>query len=184
MDDISHELGISKKTLYQFVSDKDELVSKVVDYILNNTMCHFDRIRSTSANAIEELFEVNRFVHSVMKKYSPSFEYDLRKYFPDTYQILVKTKRDKMYDSVLDNIRKGKAEGIYRKDMNEEVIAKVHVSRMENLHDNTMFTIEEMTRGNIFREIFVYHIRGMANEKGLKILERNMHRLEFSDVEE
>jgi TetR/AcrR family transcriptional regulator, cholesterol catabolism regulator len=182
MDDISHELGISKKTLYQFVTDKDELVKKVVAHILNITMCHFDRIRSHAANAIEELFEVNCFVHSVMRKYSPAFEFDLRKYYPDVYQLLIKTKREKMYDSVLENIRKGKSEGIYREDMEEEVIAKVHVSRMENLHDNTMFSLEEMTRGKIFKEIFVYHIRGMANAKGIKILEENMHKLEFSEV--
>ena len=179
MDDISRELGISKKTLYQYVTDKDDLVRKVVEHIMNVSMCHFDRLCNDALNAIDELFEVNRYVHSVMKQCSPTFEYDLKKYFPETYQFLVTTKREKMYRSVLENIRKGKEEGIYRDDIEEEVIAKLHVARMENLHDNTMFTFEELTRGKTFREIFIYHIRGLANEKGLRILEENKHKLEF-----
>ena len=32
MDDVASEIGISKKTLYQFVTDKDELVGKFIDH--------------------------------------------------------------------------------------------------------------------------------------------------------
>ena len=35
MDDVARELGISKKTLYQFVENKNELVEKVVDYVMH-----------------------------------------------------------------------------------------------------------------------------------------------------
>lgn len=180
MDDVSRELGISKKTLYQYVSDKDELVLKVVEYILNFNFQQFENIHNSAENAIFELFEVNRFVHSIMRNCSPSFEYDLKKYFPEVYNQLITSKREKMYKSVLDNIRKGKSEGIYREELQEEIIAKMHVARMENMHENTMFSMEEMVQGKIFREIFVYHIRGLANEKGIKILEKNIDKLEFT----
>jgi TetR/AcrR family transcriptional regulator, cholesterol catabolism regulator len=177
MDDISRELGISKKTLYQFVSDKDELVDMVVKHILKVLFSQFECISQRAQNAIEELFEVNRFVHTVLKSYSPTFEYDLKKYYPEIYRTLVESKREKMYASVLENIQNGKKQGIFRSDMNEEIIAKIHVSRMETLHDNTMFSLEDMMKGHIFREIFVYHIRGMANEKGIMFLEKNIERL-------
>ncbi len=179
MDDVSRELGISKKTLYQFVCDKDELVLKVVEYILTSTFQQLDQICNTAENAIHELFEVNRFVHSVVRYYSPSFEYDLKKYFPEVYTKMITTKREKMYISVLENIKKGKKEGIYRTELQEEIIAKMYVSKLENLHINTMFTIEEMVQGKIFREIFVYHVRGLANKKGIEILEKNIDMLNF-----
>ena len=87
-----------------------------------------------------------------------------------------------MYEFVLENIRRGKKEGLYRNEIEEENIAKMHVSRMEHFKDNSMFSIDEMTKAPAFKEILIYHIRGMANEKGLKILEKNMDKFEFSEI--
>jgi AcrR family transcriptional regulator len=182
MDDIARELGISKKTLYQFISDKDELVKKVIDNELTSIINCFVKIRAKAGNAIEELFEVNRFIFTMLKKYSPAYEYDLKKYYPEAFQILIKTKRERMYECVLENIRRGKTEGIYRNDLEEVIIARMHVSRMEHYQDNAMFSIDEITKAPTFKEIFIYHIRGMANEKGLKILEESMDKFNFSEI--
>lgn len=182
MDDISRELCISKKTLYQFFNDKDDMVNKVIDHELTSSINCLDRVRANAGNAFEELFEVNRLILTIVKKYSPAFEYDLRKYYPEAFQALVQKKREKMYEYVLENIRRGKKEGIYRNELEEEIIAKMHVSRMEHFKDNSMFSIDEMTKAPAFKEIFIYHIRGMANNEGLKILEDSMDKFEFSEI--
>ncbi len=83
MDDVARELGISKKTLYQCVKDKSELVEKVVFF---NTIHHRDLIYKIVAqkhNAIEELLEVNRYMNEMLKEQNPTLDYDLRKYYPE-----------------------------------------------------------------------------------------------------
>ena len=184
MDDISRELGISKKTLYQFVTDKDDLVNKVILNELRSVTDCLDQVKANAGNAIEELFEVNRFVLNLIKKYSPAYEYDLKKYYPEAFQTLIKAKRERMHACVLENIRRGKKEEIYRNELEEEIIARMHVSRMEHLRDNPMFSIDEMTKTPTFKEMFIYHIRGMANEKGLKILEENIDKYEFRELKD
>jgi len=180
MDDIAGELGISKKTLYHHFSDKDEMLKRIVELDMEQTVSCFESMKKEGTNAIEELFEVNRAILLVIKRYSPPFEYDLKKYYPDVYQNILKSKRKRMYEGILENIKRGKSENLYREDLNEELIALLQVSRMDSFHDEELFK-EEFLTGKTFKDLFIYHIRGIANEKGIRFLEENLHRLDFPE---
>lgn len=174
MDDVSRELGISKKTLYQHFSDKEELVSRVTDFMINLNKNCLREIIDKKLNAIDELFEVVRHANQMLKDHNPSTEYDLKKYYPVEYQKVRMVKRDAMYESALNNLRKGMEQGIYRAELKPEMIAKLHVARVEGMMQNDVFSIEDHTNRDFFREIMVYHIRGIANERGIKILEEKL----------
>lgn len=176
MDDVAHELGISKKTLYQYVSDKSELVEKVVEYTRH---CNFSSMneKTLKGNAIEQLIEVSQRVNSLMKDHSPSYEYDLKKYYPEIFRNLMSARREVMYESMLANIRQGKKEGVYREELDEVIISKLHLLRMENLQSSEIFKEEEMHTSKFFRELFIYHIHGLATLKGLEILNKNINSL-------
>lgn len=183
MDDISRELGISKKTLYQYVKDKNELVEMVIDLELETNICLFRSVLKNDLNAIEELFEVHKLVNTLVRNQNASEEYDLKKYYPDIYKKVIKTRRERMYCNVLDNIKKGKTEGLYRENLNEEIIAKSYVMRIENAVDSEIFTPEEKNSVTLFFEMFIYHIRGIANEKGIKVLEEKLKELEVNNIQ-
>ena len=177
MDDVAHELGISKKTIYQYVKDKTELVEKVVEHTRHCNFSDMKEMKSSTGNAIEQLIEVIQRVNTLMKDHSLSYEYDLRKYYPDIFRNLMSVRRKLMYESMLANIRKGKKEGIYRNDLDEEIISKLHLLRMENLQSSELFGEDEMHSSKFFRELFVYHIHGLATPEGLEVLSDNMDRL-------
>lgn len=184
MDDVSRELGISKKTLYTLVSDKKELVDKVIKYEFDNVRHCFSEVYDKEGiNAIEQLIEVNIFMRNQLKYYSPSFDYDLKKYYPHLYQKISEKRQQEMYLSVLGNMKKGKAEGIYRQDLKEEIIAKLYVTRIVHAHESEIISIEDFIAPEAYREYFVYHIRGIANEKGIKILESQIDKLDHTDYE-
>lgn len=172
MDDVARELGISKKTLYQYVCDKTDLVTKVVELEMEQRSIEFQHTQNPGLNAIEELVEVHKHLNQMMKRYNPSTDYDLRKYYPDLYKRFYDEKRKKMYEWVLANLKKGKEEGLYRAEMNEDIITKMTVMRSEIFHDNELLNISELTSTDFFIELMIYHIRGIANEKGIKELER------------
>lgn len=178
MDDVARELGISKKTLYQYVTDKTDLVKKVVELEIEDKAEGFSKMNCPGLNAIEEIFEVHKMVRQMLKDYNPSTEYDLRKYYPDLYNQVVKVRRERIYNNTVANLEKGKAEGLYRQELNNEIIAKLQLSRIETAFDDKVFTQDELLSPKLFLEMFVYHIRGIANEKGLQVLEKKMKELE------
>jgi len=178
MDDVASEIGISKKTLYQFVTDKDELVGKIIDHeiiLRQQEICNCFKV---GYNAVEELFEISLFMNKQMREQNPATEHDLRKYYPHHYEKIVKIRKEGIYNYILLNLKKGKTEELYRAEMNEEVIAKLYLSRSEILHTNDLFTVEELTSVKIFRELLIYHVRGIATEKGIEVLEKKIAGLE------
>ena len=183
MDDVAREFGISKKTLYQYVTDKPDLVEKVMLLIAEKHNSFFKKLRAKKINAIEELFEVNKYFTGMLKNYNPSMEYDLRKYYPDLFKKIYEVRRKRMYESIIRNMKKGIKEGLYRRDMDIEIIAKLHVSRIENMYDNEIFTNEELISTKVFNEIFIYHLRGIANVTGIKFLERKLKKLKSKNNE-
>jgi TetR/AcrR family transcriptional regulator, cholesterol catabolism regulator len=178
MDDVSRELAISKKTLYQYVSDKDDLVRLFIENEIERKQEELIKCFQVRYNAIEELFEISVFMNKLARDQNPATEYDLKKYYPHHYQRIVETRRERMYKYILLNLKKGKQEGLYREDMDEDVIAKLYLSRSENIHFNELFTVEEFTSIKLFTELITYHVRGIATKKGIIVLEKKVKELE------
>ncbi|MCX6277209.1 MAG: TetR/AcrR family transcriptional regulator [Bacteroidetes bacterium] len=173
MDDAASHLGISKKTLYEHFRDKEDLVNAVLMQEHYNHYSFLDAIEGKELNAIEEMFDVYKMINAMYKDYNPSMVYDVRKYYPGLFSRLKEIRRKRMYDSALNNMNKGKNEGLYRKELDSAIIAKLHVFRIESLFDNDMFTQEELTSFTMFHEIFVYHVYGILSHEGRLFFEAN-----------
>jgi AcrR family transcriptional regulator len=171
MDDVSRELGMSKKTLYKYVTNKEDLVNYFVEHVVNERRCSVENIQNKNLNAIEELMEVNEHVIEMLKNYNPSTEYDLKKYYPQHYAKIRELRRKNIYKAVFENIERGKKQGLFRVSLDGDIIARVHVSRIENSFANEMFSIEELTSREFATEMMEYHIRGIASKKGIDFFE-------------
>ncbi len=183
MDDVARELGISKKTLYQHVKDKGDLVEKVVDIDLAMMTEQFTRIFNSKKNAIEQVLDVNKLINTEIKEVNHSVEFDLRKYYPKVFAKVKKARRQFSLEMNADNIREGIKQGLYRSDIDPDIIAKLYYLKLEALIDTDLFTIEEFTSRAVFHQDFLYHIRGIASEKGLKILEEKLKEIKQKNNE-
>lgn len=172
MDDVAIELGISKKTLYQHVSDKDDLVGKFIDNEINIRKDQICKCMRDENNAVEEFIEISASMNKIIRNQNPATEHDLKKYYPHHFQKIEKIRREGIYSYILLNLKKGKEEGLYRKELNDETIAKLYLSRVESIHMNDLFTIEEFTSRKLFLELLAYHIRGIATQKGIVVFEK------------
>lgn len=179
MDDVASELGISKKTIYQYFTDKDDLVGKFIDYDISLRHKEICDCFKSGYNAIEEFIEIAVFMNRLMKQSNPATEHDLRKYYPHHYQKIVKARREGMSRYLLKNIKRGKEQGLYRPELNEDIIAKLYLFRVESIAINDLFSIEEFTSLRHFMELLEYHIRGIATEKGIEVLTRKIEEIEL-----
>ena len=177
MDDVAEHLCISKKTLYKHFTNKEELVRDVVLMDHSNRNKFFQEIKNKNLNAIEELFEVYRMINTMFRDYNASMEYDIHKYYPDLSSRVKDIRRKKMYDTMYNNMNKGKKEGLYRKELNSKIIARLHVFKVENMYDNDIFTMEELVSFKVFDEVFVYHMQGIMSAKGRSFFENNFTHL-------
>ncbi len=180
MEDLARELGVSKKTLYLYFKDKKDVVSKVVHHLIHYQKCGINQAQTQpGSNAIDKLMMMTRFFTEHLKHSNASLTYDLQKYYPDVWDEVVEFKRKEVFNHIMENIREGIAEGLYREDLNYEIIAHVYVSRMEMYQTELWQPLEKYTLEEVFQTLFIYHIRGIANANGLKHLEKNTDNLNF-----
>jgi AcrR family transcriptional regulator len=176
MDDVASQLGISKKTIYEFFNDKEDLVEQVLLNEHDHTCGFLNAIAGNEYNAIEKLFEVYKMISGMFRDYNPSMEYDIRKYYPTLFIRVREIRRHQMFESVFGNLNQGKSEGLYRNELNSKIIAKLHVFRTESLFDTDMFTQEELSSFIMFHEIFVYHLNGILSHEGRRFFEANFEK--------
>lgn len=180
MDDVAHELGISKKTLYELFSDKSELVGKVVDRGIENQQIRILNAKKDSQNAIQEVFDVFKVYLQLVKERFPSFEYDLKKYYPIIAAKLNKIKRKEVIENISSNINRGKKEGLYREDLNAEIISRFNFLIVDNLGRQELFTTDEIYSEEFSTQMFLYHLYGILNLKGIKYLNENLNQLKIT----
>ena len=172
MDDLATALGISKKTLYLSVSNKDELVYRSFEFHMDMEKELISNICGQSTNAIEEMFEIGKMVTRHIRNMNPTVISDVRKYYPEAWGLLNEYKNTFVYNHILDNINKGIAQGLYRADINADIIAKMYSSKADCVVDQTLFPFTSYTIISVYNEYLRYHVRGIASEKGLKYMEQ------------
>lgn len=176
MDDMSTRLGISKKTLYQHVKDKNDLVEKVLLHIAEELKCEVDETVGQGVNAIDELFGITTRVARQLKDIHPAIHFDLEKYYPEAFRSMVLTKRKEIFDLTTNNMERGIREGLYREDLNIAMIATIYVARFDMVFDGELFPPGRFNMDDLHWEILRYHVRGIASAKGLKYLEKKVQK--------
>ncbi len=176
MDDLSTRLGISKKTLYQYVKDKNDLVEKVLLHISSEFKCEVDGTLAQNGNAIDELFSITTRVAGQMKGIHPAIHFDLEKYHPEAFRSMVLHKRQEIFDVSKANMDRGIKEGLYREDLNIPMIATIYIARFDMVFDGELFPPGQFNFDELHWEILRYHVHGIASAKGLKYLEKKLRK--------
>lgn len=170
MDDLATRLGISKKTLYQYVKDKNELVERVLGQLEGEFKCGIEEVAGSERNAIDELFAITERVSELLKDIHPSIHFDLEKYHPEAFRNVLERRRNRVFALMAANMKRGIEQGLYRPDLNIAVIAKMHIARMDLMFDGQFFPPGEFDMNAVHWELFRYHVRGIASDKGVKYL--------------
>ena len=170
MDDVSRELKISKKTLYKFVTDKNDLVAQIMKAQIQNDEASVIKFIKESKNAIEEIISISEFAGKIVNNMHPSIHYDLEKYYPEAWEIFNGYKQKFVLGCMRENMVRGIKEGYYRKDLNIPIVALLYVARIDLIFDGKLFPPNEFNFKDVYREMINYHLRGISSEKGIKYL--------------
>ena len=170
MDDLAHEMGISKKTIYFHFENKTKLVEEATMHVFCEISNGIDQIRGQEKNPIEELYEIKKFVMSRLKDEKASPQYQLQKYYPKIFDTLKNKQYEKMQHCVVNNIERGLAQGIYRPNIDVQFIARFYFAGANIIKDATLFPPESFTTTALMENFLEYHLRGIVTPKGRTIL--------------
>ncbi|MEO7522953.1 MAG: TetR/AcrR family transcriptional regulator [Ferruginibacter sp.] len=170
MDDIANSLGISKKTIYIYYADKDELVNAVVGTIIkkNQDICEFDK--KNAENAVHEIFLAIDLVKEIFHSMNPSLMFDMQKYYPGSFKIFSEHKNQYLFGLIRENLMRGVREELYRPEIDVDVLARFRVECIilpfnPDFHNNVKANLVE-----IEEELTMHFLYGLVSQKGYKLM--------------
>lgn len=172
MDDIAQQMGISKKTIYVHFENKTKLVEAVTFEIFGRICEGIDGICNTSNNPIEQLYDIKMFVMHHLKNEKSSPQYQLKKYYPQIYELLRIKQFEKMHESVKESLQKGVDTGLFRQNIDVDFISRMYFNGMTGIKDNTIFPQTLFTMNYLMESYLEYHLRAIVTDKGLNVLNK------------
>jgi AcrR family transcriptional regulator len=179
MDDIASKLAMSKKTLYQYIQDKADLVYLCAEHQLESEHCNMEEASEQAENAIDEVLKIMEYNRQFFLNFHPSLILDLQRSYPKAWKMFLRYKEEKIIKSIKANMQRGKEEGLYRIDIDPDVIARMRMAQVESIFNPQVFSQKTYNIGEVQFQIFKHFLYGLVTLKGHQILTETMENVAF-----
>ncbi len=172
MDDIARHLGMSKKTIYQFFKDKNELVNALVAKKLRHDEDNMSCIINQSGNVIEKMINMMKCSEDIFSRINPIVIHDLQKYHPEAWKQFQDFKSDVIVATLEELLTEGIKQGHIRTDIDVKILARMRVAQVELGFDTKLFPISEFSTWHVQFQFLEHFIFGICTLKGHKLLNK------------
>ena len=171
MDDLARHLGISKRTIYENFKNKEELLTACIDSFNDKSRAFVKDALLGAQNVAEAILMMLRKDAEQASQRKFNIIEDIRKYYPQVYkERLIRFHADKRRDFE-HMIRRGIEEGVFRKNLNPEIIVHFFSGQLDNFtHDDMV--LSKYSLSDIFENLMMTVLRGICTAKGLEIIDR------------
>ena len=172
MDEIAGNLGISKKTIYQSFKDKDALVDSVLDIEMNRMECDCSQTKAICENAVHELYLALDIMEEMFAGFNPAILFDLEKYHPLAFKKFTEHHNTYLYETIKDNLNRGIEEGLYRAEINTDIITKFRIGSMFLIFNMHFFPHGSYPLSTLCVEITDNFLHGLVTDEGKKLINK------------
>lgn len=172
MDDIAREMTMSKKTIYQFFKDKNEMVCAVTEEHLQREEMQMEQLERESENVIDFMMKITRMIRGHVSKVNPCAIMELQKYYPEGWTIFLHYKKKVFLQTIARTLRRGQEEGYFREDLNPDIVAILRVEQVQLCFDDRVFPREKYDITEVQLQVFRHFIEGIVTQKGRDLLNK------------
>ncbi|WP_229310495.1 TetR/AcrR family transcriptional regulator [Larkinella arboricola] len=166
MDDISRDIGISKKTLYQHFTDKDDIVYQVIQYRMEQNREHVSCRVADAHDPIEEILLAAETMRQYLAEMNPALLIDVQRHYPRAWEVCTEFKEKFLLESIRSNLKRGIEQGLYRAEIDIEIMARLRVELIRLAYDTDVFPRMLAGMTEIQIQLLHHFVRGILTEKG------------------
>lgn len=176
MDDISKGLGMSKKTIYQYYKDKNEIIGKIVDEMLVENVSYLNQIHEKRENVVEEVYMVTHSMGQQVGGIQNAFFYELEKSYPEYMEKLNTYKIEVLLKKIKQNLEEGVASGVYRSEINPSETALIRLSLIEDAFTNFTFLSAGWQTKDILVTLTNFYLHGITSQTGKELINKYIYK--------
>ncbi|MEM6805905.1 MAG: TetR/AcrR family transcriptional regulator [Bacteroidota bacterium] len=171
LDDIAKDLGISKKTIYQYFDNKASIVYETTLDYFREEKAEMEHIHGIAENAIDELVKICIWAARTLENMSPNIMHEVSKYYPKAFTLHREYLSDFVFEKLKENLERGMQEGLYREDLDSDLVARIRISQFDSTLQEDIFPIEVFDVWEVQVELFILYLFGIVTPKGRELVE-------------
>ena len=172
MDDIAAQVGMSKKTLYQYFTDKEELISGVFTAVMEENKGHCNLSKHVCENAIHEIFIGFDRMQEMFTTMNPSILFDMEKYHPTTFKKFLDFRNGFLYAMFKDNLERGIKEELYRPEIDVDILTRYRLHSIMLSFNPEVFPSNKTNLLHIEQQLIEFFLYGLSTPKGQKLINK------------
>ena len=172
MDDIARHIGISKKTLYANFEDKDELVLGAIKWQIGNIREAMLQMQKDSIDAVDELLKSSEFMSRMLKGMNPTALIDMKKFHSKAWEVFEEHQKGFFMKIVLTNLQRGIDEGLYRNNIDMQIVALKRMYEVEMCMSPEKFPVNQYNIDYVQLQVMDLFMHGIATLKGHKLINK------------
>lgn len=171
MDDLAQKLGISKKTIYEYFDNKNQLVFEASHAIFDTVIADITNIYKQETNPIQGLFEIKKIALKFLIDDQQSPQYQLQKYYPKIYSELKEKELTVLGSQFKKSLEKGIKTGLFRSEIDTDFVTRLYFNGIRGIRDINLFPVKKYKIEKLLIQYFEYHFRAIATPKGLELFQ-------------
>ena len=172
MDDIAKHLAISKKTIYLYFEDKNEIVETLISQLMKTNELEFKQIATDAPNVIVEVFAMMKKMGAMFSQMNPNLFYDIQKYHPKSWNMFKKFKEDCIERIVEESVKRGIEQGLVRDDINTKIMARLRMEEVEMGFNPEAFPPNKFKIVDVQLALLDHFLHGICTIKGHKLINK------------
>ena len=171
MEDLCKELKISKKTIYKYVKNKDELIAYIfLKYLNQEFEVRLQNLQKDKENAIDFILKITEHYSFENNAITMAMIHDLYLHYPLIYKQFNTLATQRKQKIIQSNIEQGQQEGLYKLSINTEIISVLfsNIDMYKKIPEHAHYTEDD-----VFKEIIRIYIYSVATPKGIDYYEQH-----------
>lgn len=176
---VAEKTSYSLEQLKEYFKDDVDLVTQLLEFERHGFKEIFDENDFEGVNAIDIMMIVGKELSDKYDYITPSYSSDIKKHYPEIYEKHFQSRTDFIFEKIRINLTKGISQGMYRSDLSIELISRLYISRLWDIHNEDFFPPEKFSFDTLYEFMFDNLIRSIATEEGLKYYKQKIKKVNF-----
>lgn len=159
-------VGLTVNELKENFTDRRDIVKTILEHERQCFEEIFNQYNFDGWNAIDIMLMVSNEINNRFFNVTPSVTVILSTAFPDIFETHKELRSNFIYEKIKINIEKGMEQGIYKKDISSEMIARMYIAKLNDIHNPEIYPPEGFTFATIFTTLIDSVIKNITNEEG------------------
>jgi AcrR family transcriptional regulator len=165
MDELSGELGISKKTMYHYFRGKDMLLDQVIEWQLIEMQGKIREILHAPTDFISRLADMWTAIGRFACRISKQFMDDIRRQRPDLWKRIEEVRKKVMLDTISGMIEEGRRLGLIRTDVQKDVVVLMYLNAIQGVINPSVLSQYSFSAEEAFHTVLLVYLSGILTDK-------------------